>query len=305
MSVYAKLWRRMAPPWFVGPHISTFYEAVGSVLDCEAQRAMDGRLASIVYAGAEPFAAKLSTGQRIECQPDALPQHFLDRSLTPYPSESILSQRLRLSRWHQLHADRGTPWGVIDHVRPYFASWVAAGGIYPTIRVVSQTNEATPSALWYTTAANGARSIRKVSPSNWDWDGTPNKRTRFWGIIHLPPGYAGSGFVWDAGPAWDSGPVWDGLPAQVFADLWAMMNDWHGAHSHFGGLIVTDLQPADDIPGWPGVHPFDPASVYHIDGAGQSTLPLGNWGSPVYTTGAFLGNITRPSWATFVNINNG
>lgn len=273
MSVYAKLWRRMAPPWFTGPHISTFYEAVGNVLDCEAQRAMDGRLASIVYAGAEPFAAKLSTGQRIECQPDALPQHFLDRSLTPYPSESILSQRLRLSRWHQLHADRGTLWGAIDHVRPYFADRVAAGFAYPQITIGFQTNEATPAAVWYRVSPTGVRTIRRVSPSNLNYNGQPAKRTRWWAFLEMtgtgytPPPVWG-GFSWGDGTMWGSAGA---LPftAQRQADVAAMF-DWKGAHSWKDGVVLI----------WPGYTALDIGGTPTQDANGRWSLPNGpnTWG---------------------------
>lgn len=296
-------------PSYFGPRLHTLGQAMGAELDARAEQVLRGRLAGIPFAGgANPGrvgGARLADGRLIECEEYALEVHAADRGLTLYSTEGALSKRIRLSQWHQLHQQRGTPWGRIAHVRPYFADFVAAGGAYPTITIVYQDNEGTPAAIWYRVDPAGGRTIRRVSPSNWNWDGLAERRSRLWAIIHLPTGYITNGFLWDAGPAWDSGPLWDGLPAGVFADLWSMIDEWGAAHSLLSGLIVTDLQPGADIPGWPGVHPFDPASVYQIDANGTSTLPLGNWGTPVYTTGAFVGNNTRPTWATFYRINNG
>lgn len=306
MGIFQRSWRQYAPPWLVGPqaqNIGTFYEATGALLDSLAQRVLDGRRAAIPWAGpgVGPEEPLLIGGRRIECEEDALSYHSLDRGITLYTTEPVLSRRMRLAAFRQLHARRGTHFGEIEHLRPYFASAVA----YPTIRIVFQTNEPTPSAVWYSVAPDGTRSIRRVTPSNWDWDGTPSKRCRFWCIIYLPPGYATDAATWGGPEVWDGGALWDGLPEAVFADLYQMIADWHSAHSFFAGLIVTQLQPSDDIPGFPGHHPFDPTDTYQIDAHGMTTLPIGNWGSPVYTSGAYLGFNTRPSWATFYRIDNG
>lgn len=317
-GVIQKLWRLPAstddrkvggggaPPWFRGRYISTFYESVGRVLDSISQRVLDGMCAEVVWAGPDPGAPRLSSGQRIECQPDALPYHARDRELILYATEGLLSKRIRLSRYLQLHTERGTHWGEIEHVRPYFADFVAVGGSYPTFRIFFQTNEPTPQGVCYTMAPDGSRSIFKGC--DWDWQGTPERRCMWWAVIHLPPGfpaYAAGAETWDSGTWDDPGTVWDGLPAAVFADLWQMFYDWKSASSWFGGLIVTALQPGDAIPGFPGFHPFDPTEAAQIDAYGTSTLPMGQWDSPVYLTGAFTGNPTRPSWASFYNISNG
>jgi hypothetical protein len=85
-----------------------------------------------------------------------------------------------------------------------------------------------------------------------------------------------------------------------------MFRDWKSAHAWFAGLIVTALQPTDDIPGAPGRHPFDPAdTAFTLPGLAATSLPTGNWGTSVYTSGASGGLPTRPPWAIFYNLDNG
>lgn len=292
MSVYQNLWRKWAPPWFqTAPNIGTFYESVGALLDSEAQRALDGRLAGIVYAGAEPYAAKLADGRRIECQPDALPYHSADRGILLYPTEGILSQRIRLSQWRQLHAERGTHWGEIRHVRPYFADRVAAGYTYPTITIVHQTNEGTPAAIWRQVDPAGARTMIRVSPSNFSYDAFPAYRTRWWAFLDMtgtgytPPAVWG-GFSWGDGTLWGEGGAVPFTPA-MGADVSAMLDDWSSAHSWLVGVVLV----------WPGVGgaPFPSAAgVPTQDAAGWWSLPngAGTWGG--YTLPAPDGRASRP-----------
>jgi len=269
VSVYQDMWRKWAPPWFrTARNIGVFYESVGRILDSEAQRALDGRLAGIVYAGAEPYAAKLADGRRIECQPDALPWHSADRGIKLYPTEGELSQRIRLSQWRQLHAERGTHWGEIRHVRPYFADRVAAGYTYPTIAIVHQTNEATPRAVWYQVDPSGARTMRRAATSNFDYDGQPVKRSRWWAFLDMtgtgytPPETYDSGGIYDtSGWVYDAGGAYP-LTLDAQADIVSMFTDWKAAHSWCAGVILVwpqvgggafptyNATPAQDATGW-------------------------------------------------------
>ncbi|HSM94037.1 MAG TPA: hypothetical protein VLT47_14225 [Anaeromyxobacteraceae bacterium] len=295
------------PPRFLGENASKLLGAVGTVFDARAAQIRDGRAAAIPYAGwpGSPERACWADGTPIECEPNALPIHSTDRGIKLYATEPLLSQRIRLANWRQLHAQRGTAFGEIEHVRPYFADFAAAGGAYPTIRIVFQDNAGTPGATWHTIDPAGVRSVHTQRPSNWIWDAHPELRTRWWAIIHLPPGWTTySATLWDSGALWDSGFLWDGIPAAVLADLWSMFYDWKGAHSWFGGLIVTALQPTDDLPEFPGTHPFDPASSNTTNANGSTNLPTFNWWTDRYLSGPLLGDPTRPYWATFYNMSN-
>lgn len=302
-----------APSYMRGPNLEALFGAIGAQLDANAEQVLVGRLQGIPYAGgtdlARTGAARLADGRLIECEPFVLPLLAAQRGITLYATEGILSQRIRVSTSWQLHRTRGTHWGEIAHVRPYFADFVAAGGAYPTFRIVFQSNEATPAAYWLSVDPAGNRTIARASPSNWVWDGQTTKRSRWWVIVYLPPGFLAwastlTGGVWDGSSIWDSAVIWDGIPAAILADLFSMFNDWKSAHSMLCGLIVTQLQPTDSIPGG-SVHPFDPASSSTTNADGSTNLPGGNWGSGVGTVGGLIGLPTRPSWATFYGINNG
>jgi hypothetical protein len=291
------------PPYMQGPNLAVMYGAFGEMMDENAAQILWGRLQANPYAGGptpdRSGAARLTTGQLIECEEFVLPIHAQQRGIELYPSEPVLSRRVRLSQWLYLKMLRATPWGTLLNVQPF---WLP--GALPWMRFYFQTNEPTPRSVCYTLGPNGERSIYAASPSVWNWDGQDAKRTRFWVVIHLPPGYA-NGFLWDNGTPWDSGALWDGIASSTLADLAAALDSWHSSGSWFAGLIVTALQPTDSIPGHSGVHPFDPASSVTTNADGSTNMPDGNWGSPVYTSGANIGLPTRPSWALFYSINNG
>ena len=271
------------------PNVSVFYESVGTVLDQLAQRISDGRLTMNPYAGPDPGGARLATGQRIECQPDALPYHSRDRGITLYPTEGLLSQRIRLASWWQLHAQRGTHFGAIEHVRPYFADTVALGFAYPTITIVHQDNEGTPAAYWYSESPTGVRSVLRVSPSNFNFDGRPSYRSRWWAFVDMtgtgytPPHTYDSGGIYDtSGWQYDQGGATPFTAARA-ADVAAMLQEWKGAHSWCGGVVVM----------WSA--PINPAGSPVQDATGWWSLPNGanTWAGLV----GLDGRGTRPpSW---------
>lgn len=285
-----------APPWMQGPNMGTLLEAIGAQLDARAQQVLDGRVLGNPYAG----GATLADGSLIQCPPFALPIHAEQRGIPMYPTEPEAARRFRISQWLQLHRRRGTHLGEMQHLQPY---WLP--GTLPWIRIVFQDNTGAGNrALWHTLSPTGTYSIHQTFTSNWAWDSRSDLRTRFWVIVYWPPGYANV-FNWDGGPTWDSGPIYDGVPAAVFADVWQLIYDWKSAHSWFAGLITTTLQPTDDIPGVPGVHPFDPASASTTNADGSTNLPIGNWFEISYSSGPNLGHHTRPPWATFYRVSNG
>lgn len=279
------------PPYF-GPRLQTLGGAFGSQLDSRAEQVLLGRLAAIPFAGgANPGrvgAARLADGRIIECEEAALPAHAADRGLLLYPSEGPLSQRVRLSQWHQLHQQRGTLWGTIAHVRPYFTDAVAAGFAYPQITIAWQTNEVTPAAIWYRVDPSGARTIRRVSPSNLNYDGVAAKRTRWLMLIEM----AGTGYTLPAlwgGFSWGDGTLWGQGGARPFtagqqADVAAMAGDWKAAHSWLLGVALI----------WPGYTALSTTGTPTQDADGRWSLPNGanTWG---VLADPGTGKATRPA----------
>jgi hypothetical protein len=222
-----------------------------------------------------------STGQRLECRPDALPYHSADRGIPLFQSMGLLGQRMNLAAFRQLRAQKGTHWGEINHARGYFADAVAAGNSYPTIAIVFQTDEPTPSAVWYQVDPSGGRTLLCASPSNFNYDGASTKRTRWWAFID----FAGTGYAapntYDSGGVYDtSGWVYDAPSLQAQQDLAAMFSTWHSSHSWLGGVVGI----------WPAASgaPFPTSSGTPTqNSAGWWSLPngAGTWASIVGADG--------------------
>lgn len=245
---------------------------------------------------------------------DALVQIGADRGpIVQGPTESAAAYALRLQQAPNEWQIWGGPRSVLDQVCAFFAPYQV------TARLV------TDSGHWYTMQSPGvtsagvtitANAYTVLPPtarppaiaSNWSWDGNV-RWWRAWLIVHLPVGFeaVADAFVWDSGPAWDAGWLWDGVPQGTLAQLVAIAQQWYPEHAQPGGLIsgiiVTTLQPTDVIPGQ-AVRPFDPGSVNTTNADHSTNLPVGNWGSPVYTSGPYSGFNARPPWATFYDISN-
>lgn len=282
---------RIAVWYLCQRNIATFLEAVGLTLDGAVQS---------LYTG-------LDLGNPLRCPSSQLPVISKDRKIRLYASEPDASKRYRLAHWRQLRRTFGSHYGEMLNIQPFFLGTDGKGTL-PTIRIVHQSG--TPAgggsakATWHTLAPDGTYSVVRRDPSNWNWDGQTSKWSRYWAILYFPTGFADT-FDWDDGTLWDAGPLWNGVPAQFFADLYAGLTDAKAAHSMLCGLITTTLQPTDSIPGFPGVHPFDPASDFTLNLDGSTNLPIGNWGEVAYSSGAYLGHETRAPWATFYNWSNG
>lgn len=273
----ARKYLRTGAPWMLARWASTFFESIGAVLDTEAQRVMDGRLAANPYAGAEPNAGKLATGQRIECQPDALPYHRADRGLFAYPSMPILGQRIQCAQWHQLHARRGMHWGELEHARPLFLP-----GTPPTMHIIHQSGTA-GKARWYTLHPDGTRQLRK--PNVFNYDDRLTLWTRWWVFIEM----AGAGFtgppLYDDGHLYDDGSVYDGdMTAQMRSDIVAVFRDWKAAHSWLAAVVLVwppavfdpSVAPSQDADGrWLQPNGANTWSVMVDPGTGLPTRPLG------------------------------
>lgn len=266
----ARKYLRTGAPWMLERYASTFFESLGAVLDCEAQRVMDGRLAAIPYAGSGAGAAYLASGQRIECRPDALPWHANDRAIPIYATEPEASQRYRLSRWHQLHARRGTPRGIMEHVQPYFLGANGLGPL-PVIRIVHQAGDGS-CATWHKLDAATAYTKSRATPSNFDYDGQTSKWSRWGAFIEMLGTAYSEPFTYDDGShIYDGGGIYDQGGAQPFtsamaADVVSMFVDWKAAHSWCMFVVAS----------WRAV---DPTGTPTQDATGWWSLPNGKWGT--------------------------
>lgn len=233
--------------------------------------------------GLESLKQGIYLSNPIVCDSSALPVLSVDRGIRLYPTESDASKRLRLSRWLQLHRVRGTHGGELKHAQPYFLPDV------PVIRIVHQDG-AGDSATWHTIGIDGVYTVHRAIPSNWDYDGHQEKWSRFWVIIYIPARYVGMS-EWDDGSTWDSDEVWDGISADVALDIVSLLLEWHSGHSRIAGIILA-TDPAS----------FDPTGVAVTDADGWTSLPIGNWGSPVSSPPVSVR--TRPPLAIWLYENN-
>lgn len=281
----------IAPEWWQGPDMAKWLGAFAKTLDHFADRAIDGLRNSTPYAA----GAKLADGRLIECDSDVLSWFARDRGISIYSSEPDLSKRYRLSRWRQLKKRRGSHLGELENLQPF---WLATqSSLLPTVRVVHQNNEGTPSCCWYTLSPDRSYAIRRRTTSNWDYDGQASKWSRFWVILHLPVGYS-TAIAYDDGSVWDGGAVYDGISALAIRDIVHNIKEAKAAHSRLAGVIATSLQPTDVIPGVSGTHyPFDPLDTAQTSAEGWTTLPVGNWGSVVDPDTNLP---TRPPWASWL-----
>ncbi len=285
----ARKYLRTGAPWMLARYASTFFESIGALLDTEAQRVLDGRLAANPYAGTGDGTARLATGQRIECQPDALPWHANDRALPLYGTEPLASKRYRLSRWHQLHARRGTPWGEMEHVQPYFLP-----GVAPVIHIVHQAGDGS-SATWRRMAADGTRSQHRATPSNFNYDGQTSKWSRWGAFLEMdgtaftPPNTYDDGHTYDDGAVYDAGGANPFTAAQC-ADIVSMFLDWKAAHSWCMFIVLV----------WGTT--VDPTATPVQDPTGWWSLPNGKWGSTVDPV-THLG--TRPPYMQWIHDQHG
>ncbi len=283
-----------ADPHMRGPLVSTLIGSVGAQLDNNAEAVLFGRLQSNPYAGTPP--ALLADGRPIQCEPFVLPILAEQRGIPLYATEGELSQRLRTADFWRLRAQRGTFPGIYRHVAPYFADAVALGFAYPAIDFVFQTNEAPPAAIWTRFPAGSpgslalpTHSIRRVSPSNFDYDARPTLRCRWWAFVRMtgagftPPITYGDGHTYGDGSVYGSGGATPFTKARA-ADLAAMFFDWKSAADWLNGVALIwtagavdpTTSPTQDADGrwslpngantWAGL--IDP-------GTGKATRPLG------------------------------
>ena len=291
MGVFRNTILNFAPSWMQQRWMTALLHAYADELDGFALRVFDGLRSANPYAA----GARTSTGTLLQCDADVLPWHAADRGIRLYDSEPELSKRVRLGQWRQLKKRRGSHQGELRNLQPF---WLAeATSILPTMRIVHQSNEGTPTATWHTLSSEGVYSVHRASPSNWNYDGQASKWARFWLIIYLPSSLAyGEPVYYDAGEAFDGGSIYDGLTSAVIADIVAAVKEAKAAHSRLSGIITTTLAATDPIPG-EVVRPFEPTTTAITLSDGSTSLPVGNWGVAVDP----VTNLpTRPSWASWI-----
>lgn len=267
-----------APHYMRRVNLGRLLEAVGLTLDGFAERAFLGQTAAIPYAG----GAKTASGMLLQCEPEVLPFHARDRQITLYPSEPIPSQRVTLSRWHQLHARRGTHRGELERVQPYFLG-ADGNGVLPLMRIVHQDGDG-EGAVWHTLSGSadaggaGRYSVHRQVPSNWDFDGLPELWSRWWAIIYTSGTSLATGQTfWNDGSVWNGGQYWNGISANPLSDLVAMFLEWQSAHSQLAGVILAS-DPSS----------FDPTATPALVGDGTTTLPAAT------TLGVSWGHLVDP-----------
>lgn len=279
-----------APGYMSGGYfMGLLLRSIGAGIDRLALRSFLGTCAAIPFAAG---ARSTVYGQPLQCELDVLPWHARDRGITLYTSEPEASKRRRLAHFRQLHARRGTHRGALEYVQPYFLGEDGTG-VLPRMRIVSQDGDG-EGAMWHTLTGSadpggaGIYSITRTVPSNWDFDGQPEKWSRWWAILYTAGTILDSGIThWDDGSFWDGGQYWDGISGVVVADLVSMFLEWHSAHSELAGVIL-----AHDI------NSFDPAVIAVATALdGSTSLPAGTWGRLVDPT---TGNPTRLQTATWI-----
>ncbi len=282
----------LAPSWFQGPYMRALLGGFAVALDDFRDRSIDGLRSAIPYAA----GARLADGRLIQCDADVLAYHSRDRGISIYSSEPELSKRVRESRFRQLKKRRGTHIGELENLQPF---WLATqSSVLPTVKIVHQDNQGSPSAVWYTLTPAGVVSVKRRNTSNWNYDGNANRWSRFWVLLHLPPGYSSIVVYDDGSTVYDGGAIYDGVTALAIRDMVANIKEAKAAHSRLAGIIATTLQPTDLIPGVAGTHyPFDPGDTAQTSAEGWTSLPVGNWASIVDPA---TGLPTRPPWASWL-----
>lgn len=254
-------------PWFVGgANVGRFLEAV-----------------ALVHADAgETLGQGLRFTQPLRCDASALPVLSRDRDVRIYATEPDESKRYRLSRWWQLHRQRGTHQGEMRNLQPYFLT----ASEMPVIRIVHQDGRG-PSgrATWHTLNADGSYRIVKRDPSNFDYDGQDTKHTRFYAVLYAPASMLDLSY-YDDGTLYDEDGFYDGIvDTQVALDVIGAILEAKAAHSRLQAFIVA-TDPTS----------FDPTTDAVTDPTGWTSLPTGNWGQPIDANGV----MTRPPSAAWI-----
>lgn len=239
-------------PYFVrNPQIGGFLQSVAMYLDGEI----------------ESLALGLKQSYPLKCDVSALPEISNDRQIRLYPAESAASKRDRLVLWKELHRQRGCHIGELKHSQPYFLP------ARPLMRIVHQDGLG-QSATWHTLGTDGVYAKHRASPSNWNWDNQPSRWSRFWVIVYPPVEFLQRTHYGDGSKYGDGSRYSSAATQQMGRDMINMIDEWKAAHSRLHGYIIaTDANS------------FDPTSTAQTSSSGSTSLPVGNWGQPINSSG--------------------
>lgn len=204
----------LSPPWLAGPTGERLVFSLSIQLDALAEY------------------LRLGVLQRMpgQCRPEALPAIGADRHLLRGQQETDEAYTFRLQNAWQTWKRAGTPKAVLDQIASYYSPSP------PVVRyVVNGFDDSGTWADWWT-LANGVFSYQRVSPSNWDWDGT-YPTGRFWIIVYVQTLLAwqvGDGHVVGGGQS--VGFEGDG---KFVADLRSLIGVWKAAGSHAGTFDLS------------------------------------------------------------------
>lgn len=294
-----------APPWLRDGTGGRLLYTFGSMIDARLERLVQGMMLRMPRAD-------LPGGAVYQAPDDALAMIGAMRGpILRGPTESSASYARRLQLAPDLWKIWGSPRAVLQQVSCYFLpSPVTVKLVTDSGHWYTMTSDGTGTEFAYTTLPVSARPPAIVS--NWSWDGN-SRWWRAWLIVHVPVGFF-TQYTYDGSAHYDSTAIYDGISTNAASDIYNIASYWLPQHVktdtgsgivRFGGIIFTYLQPTDSIPGFSGRHPFDPADTAITLSGGETSLPVGNWGNSIYTSGANIGLPTRPPWALFYNINNG
>lgn len=243
---FQRLITTLAPAWLRGKNGSIFLESQGLILDLAMQRLVEAARA----------------GQPLSCDVSALQSISEQRRLRIYDTEPLASRRYRLSRWLQLHAQRGSHQGEMRNTQPYFMGADGTATL-PTIHIVHQDGASSGAVSTWHTLVGGAPGatglggyIRTlVDPSNFDFDsnGTNSAKpiaapwqadtayllgqeiTNDGGNLYVCifPGISGNGTPGNTGPSGTGDEIPDGEGtlywryARPWSRWWAFIETWN------------------------------------------------------------------------------
>ncbi len=231
---FRSLRRSLAPRWLTDGEGELAGLSLDAMKDAVAERlyeALQARLPSLAPA-------------------DALALMGRDRRIVRGIFDTDAGYGARLIPWLDEWKSAGSPFALLRQLAAYC-------GPLPSFRTVDNRGN------WHSRAVGGAETML-LKQGNWDWDGHPEKWSRFWVIIY-PRGLWTSGPIsWGAGGTWGAaGGVWgcDITPEQ-FTSLRHIISTWKPAGTRCVNIILA-FDTAS----------FDPSSAYHAAG-----MPDGLWG---------------------------
>jgi hypothetical protein len=252
------------PPWFIrGRYGSAFLEAIGLTLDVSTETLTRG----------------LRQRYPLACEDASLSVVGGDVGIVQRGTETNESYRVRCAKFRQIKKHAGSHYGQMINLQPYFLP-----GTLPTIYCVHQAGDGS-SATWHKMDPNGVYSYSRATPSNFDFDGVPEKWSReFWFIETAGTRLDVGGVThYNDGNVYNGGQVYDGVTAASGADMKAILDESKAAHTIIWSLALT-------------ASTIDPTATAAALPDGSTTLPQGNWGPLIDPT---THAPTRPSYLEF------